>query len=235
MTLPNHTSINDKLAYQSGIPTRGRFVFELIVAFLLTRLPFISVPFKWFESYFHELSHGIATVVSGGVVSQIQLFPNGAGLCYSLGGNGVLIAFSGYLGAAIWGYLIFLLATWRDGIRFTLSFLAMTILASVVLWSRDLLTIIILLCLAGLILLPLKLKNSRPLNSLLRILGLMIILNAMASPMVLFGLAGQGDAVALASMTWIPAWIWVVLWLAFSCFMLWLSWRKVDSTKGNIK
>ena len=226
---------NNLLTQSCGIPSRGRFVLELIAAFLLTRLPYISVPFKWFESYFHELSHGLATLFTGGIVSHIELFPNGAGLCYSQGGNAVLIAFSGYLGAAVWGYLIFLLATWRNGIRFTLSILALTILASVVLWARDLLTIAILLCLSGLILLPLKLKNSRPLNSLLRILGLMIILNAMASPMVLFGLAGQGDAVALAQMTWIPAWCWVVIWLAVSCCMLWLSWQKVDSTKGSIK
>ncbi|UCX04631.1 M50 family metallopeptidase [Shewanella glacialimarina] len=232
MTHFNHNSLS---ASSSGIPSRGRFVLELIVAFLLTRLPFISVPFKWFESYFHELSHGIATIMSGGVVSSIQLFPNGAGLCYSQGGNAIFIAFAGYLGAALWGYLIFLLATWRDGIRFTLSLLAFTILASIILWARDLLSIAILLCLTGLILLPLKLKNSRPLNSLLRILGLMIILNAMASPMVLFGLAGQGDAAALAQMTWIPAWIWVVIWLVVSCGMLWLSWQKVDSIKRNVK
>ena len=227
---PSHQSI-----FSSGTPSRGRFFLELIAAFLITRLPYINVPFKWFESYFHELSHGIATLMTGGIVSHIQLFPNGAGLCYSQGGNAVMIAFSGYFGAAIWGYLIFLLATWRDGIRITLSILALTILVSVILWARDLLTIAILLCLSGLILLPLKLKNSRPLNSLLRILGLMIILNAMASPMVLFGLAGQGDAVALAQMTWIPAWCWVVIWLAVSCGMLWLSWQKVDSTKGSIK
>jgi hypothetical protein len=86
-----------------------------------------------------------------------------------------------------------------------------------------------------LFLLPLKLKNSSLLNSLLRILGLMIILNAMASPMVLLGLSGQGDAVMLAKITWLPAWLWVMTWLAFSGFMLWRCWRKVDRKKGVSK
>ena len=63
----------------------------------------------------------------------------------------------------------------------------------------------------------------------------MIILNAMASPMVLLGLSGQGDAVMLAEMTWLPAWIWVITWLAFSGFMLLLCWRKVDRKKGVSK
>ena len=212
----------------SAIPSRSRFILELIIAFSLTRIPYLSVPFKWFETYFHELSHGIATILTGGSVSHIELFSNGAGLCYSQGGISIIIAYAGYFGAALWGYLIFLLATWKAGIRLTLSFLAITVVASLILWARDLLTIAILISLTILILLPLKLNKSSILNTLLRILGLMIILNAMASPMVLLGLSNQGDAVMLASLTWLPAWFWVMTWLAFSAFMLWQSWKKVS-------
>ncbi|MGX9461519.1 M50 family metallopeptidase [Shewanella sp. A14] len=216
----------------SATPSRGRFMIELLLAFLLTRLAYISIPFKWFESYFHELSHGIATILTGGSVSHIQLFPNGAGLCFSQGGSSILIAYAGYFGAAIWGYAIFLMATQKQTIRFTLSLLGITVAASLLFWARDVLTIIILSVLIILFLLPLKLKNSSLLNTLLRILGLMIILNAMASPMVLLGLNGQGDAVMLAQLTWIPAWLWVMTWLVFSGFMLLLCWRKVDQKKG---
>ncbi|MBR9727087.1 M50 family metallopeptidase [Shewanella intestini] len=218
--------------HTSAVPSRSRFVIELFIAFLITKLPVISIPFKWFESFFHEISHGIATILTGGFVSSIQLFPNGAGLCTSHGGVAIIISFSGYLGAALWGYLIFLLATWQQGIKFTLSLLAATVLGALVFWARDLLTIVILLFLAVLFLLPLKVKKSRFLNSLLRTLGIMIMLNAMASPMVLFGLNGQGDAAMLASLTWIPAWIWVCIWLAISVMMLWFSWMKVN-VKGE--
>ncbi|WP_394130003.1 M50 family metallopeptidase [Shewanella maritima] len=216
----------------TAVPSRSRFVIELFIAFLITKLPIVNIPFKWFESYFHEISHGIATVITGGVVQSIKLFPNGAGLCFSQGGNAIIIAFSGYIGAALWGYLIFLLATWQKGIRFTLSILGATVMCSIVFWARDLLTITILIFLAIFILLPLKLNNSSLLNSLLRILGLMIILNAMASPLVLFGFVRGGDAAMLAQLTWLPAWIWVCIWLAFSGLMLWLSWLKVNVNKG---
>ncbi|MFS1423186.1 M50 family metallopeptidase [Shewanella sp. 10N.286.48.B5] len=223
-----HDALPNKL---SAIPSKGRFFLELLFAFLITKLPFISIPFKWFESYFHEISHGIAAILSGGIVTKIQLFPNGAGLCFTQGGFAPLITFSGYPGAALWGYMIFLLATWRAGIRFTLGILGITVIGSLILWARDLLTIGILISLAVVFLLPLKFDHNALLNSLLRVMGLMIVLNAMASPTVLFRVVGQGDAAKLSQLTWIPAWIWVIMWLIFSCFMLWMCWKRVDDKK----
>ncbi|WP_394147083.1 M50 family metallopeptidase [Shewanella atlantica] len=213
----------------SGAPGRSRFLIELVFALVITRLPYISVPFKWLESYFHELSHGLATLLTGGVVSHIQLFPNGAGLCFSQGGAPVVIGFSGYLGAALWGYLIFILATWPKGIRLSFALLGSAVVITTLMWGRDPLTITILACLAVLFLLPLKLSHNRFLGSALRVMALMIMLNALASPTVLFGLSGKGDAAMLASQTWIPAWIWVMTWLAISAVMLLLCWRRVDS------
>ncbi|MBW8183948.1 M50 family metallopeptidase [Shewanella nanhaiensis] len=213
---------------RSGAPSRGRFFFELMFAFLITRLPYISVPFKWLESYFHEISHGLASLLTGGSVSHIQLFPNGAGLCFTQGGWPIAIGFSGYFGAALWGYLIFILATWPKGIRVSFAFLGSAVVLTALLWGRDLLTISILACLAVLFLLPLKLNNNRFMDSGLRIMALMIMLNALASPTVLLGLSGKGDASMLASQTWIPAWVWVFVWLVISALMIFLCWRRVD-------
>lgn len=208
-------------------PTKLSFFLELLFAVIITHIPFISIPFKWFETYFHEISHGLATLITGGSISHIQLLANGAGFCYSLGGNAVVIAFSGYFGAALWGYLLYLMATQRRFVRFTLVCLLVALVASLLLWARDVLTILILISLIGIILLPLKLKNSRPLTLLLRILALVVIVNAMGSPLVLLGLAGQGDAVMLSELTWIPAIIWVAIWIALSCSMLWLCFKQV--------
>jgi len=214
--------------HRTGAPSRGRFFFEIMLAFMMTRLPFISVPFKWLESYFHELSHGLASLLTGGSVSHIQLFPNGAGLCFTQGGWPVVIGFSGYFGAALWGYLIFILATWPKGIRVSFAFLGSAVVLTTLLWGRDLLTISILIFLAVLFLLPLKLNKNRFMSSGLRVMALMIMLNALASPTVLLGLNGQGDASMLASQTWVPAWIWVFIWLAISAWMIFMCWRRVD-------
>ena len=224
------TQINQAV---TGAPSRGRFLVELLIALLITRLPFISVPFKWLESYFHELSHGLATLLTGGAVRHIQLFPNGAGLCFSQGGWPVVIGFSGYFGAALWGYLIFILATWPKGIRVSFALLGGAVVLTTLLWGRDLLTISILASLAVLFLLPLKLNKNRFMGSGLRIMALMIMLNALASPTVLLGLNGKGDAAMLAGATWIPAWIWVFIWLGFSALMIFLCWQRVDRAASN--
>ncbi len=104
-----------KPSHSLPLPGRGLFLLELLLALMLTHLPYVSVPFKWLESYFHELSHALATLLSGGIVNHIQLFPNGAGFCFSQGGWPLLIGFSGYLGAAFWGCLLYHLATWPRG------------------------------------------------------------------------------------------------------------------------
>lgn len=212
----------------AGLPSRGLFIIELMLALLITRIPYLSVPFKWLESYFHELSHGIATVLSGGIVSHIQLFPNGAGLCFSQGGSPIMIGFAGYFGAACWGYIIYMLATWPRGIRVSFAFLGALVVLSGVLWGRDLLTIAILVVLTVVLLLPLKLSKNKILTQFLRIIGLMVMLNALASPTVLLGLNGQGDAVLLAQHSWVPAWIWVGIWLVCSACALFFAWRRID-------
>ena len=210
-------------------PSKAQFITELVLALVLTRLPFVNVPFAWLETFFHEFSHGLATLFTGGMVSHIELFPNGAGLCYSQGGWGVAIGFAGYFGAALWGYLLFNLATWTKGIRLSFALLSGLVMVTIVFWARDILTMAIMGTLAVLFLLPLKLSHSRVLTSVLRIVALMVLLNALSSPTVLFGMQGRGDAAMLASATWVPAWVWVMTWLAISAGLLYQCWKRVVS------
>ncbi|MBO2591214.1 M50 family metallopeptidase [Shewanella algae] len=214
------------------LPGRGQFLLELLLALMLTHLPYVSVPFKWLESYFHELSHALATLLSGGIVSHIQLFPSGAGFCFSQGGWPLLIGFSGYLGAAFWGCLLYHLATWPRGIRISFAFIGALVLLTILLWGRDVLTLSILISLSVLFLLPLKFGGNRLLSGSLRLVALMVMLNALASPAVLLGLDDRGDAVLLAEYSWVPAFVWVLLWFASGLLALLLCWRRIDG-KSN--
>ncbi|MCD8475334.1 MAG: M50 family metallopeptidase [Shewanella fodinae] len=219
----------------SLIPGKAQFFVELILALVLSRLPYVSLPFHWLESYFHELSHAIAAVISGGVVSQIRLFPDGSGLCFSQGGWPVLVGFSGYTGAALWGTLLFfhvlsatryspkLSGSWAGGIT------------DVGIVGRDLLSIAIMLSLSVLFLLPLKLTYSTLLRGSLRLVAMIVMLNALASPAVLLGLGQRGDAALLAQMTLIPAVIWVALWFAVGLGALYLCWRVVANQSAKAK
>ncbi|MBV7314412.1 M50 family metallopeptidase [Shewanella sp. NIFS-20-20] len=208
--------------------SRSRFVGELLVAILLARMPVISLPFNWLESYFHEISHALMTVITGGEVSHLELLSNGAGYCYSVGGWPVLIGMSGYLGASLWGYLLYSLTQWPRGIRVSYTLLAFIIALSTLLWARDGLTMLILLCISAVFLLPLRFASASWLLTLLRVIGLVVMLNAILSPLVLLQVSAQGDGQLLAELTWVPSLVWVGLWCSVSVCCVYLCWHRID-------
>lgn len=104
------------MSYKSTEHTKSlwqkhHFFILLITAILIKQLPLVSIPFNWLESYFHEISHGIAAMVTGGKILRIQLFANGAGLCTTQGGIALVVSFFGYAGATLWGWTIYKLSS----------------------------------------------------------------------------------------------------------------------------
>lgn len=189
------------------------------MALIILQLPVISIPFKWLESYFHEISHGLTALLTGGSIVQIQLFPNGAGLCTTRGGSTFLISLMGYGGAILWGCLIFSIATIHRKIAQALSLLLVGLLAcSILLWVRDVLTLLIVLVLLALVLAQLKYSSEKYLQKLLQLTGLLVLLNSLMSPLYLLDGQARGDGAALAAITYIPEIIWVVIWFAAALF-----------------
>ena len=60
---------------------RLELVFYLVVSYLIGFLPFVGLPFLWLGTYFHELSHGVAALLSGGSIISLNLSVNGTGHC----------------------------------------------------------------------------------------------------------------------------------------------------------
>lgn len=187
--------------------------FLLIAAIIIRQIPIVSIPLNWLESYFHEISHGIAALVTGGEIMRIQLFANGAGLCTTRGGLSFLISFFGYAGATFWGWLLFKLANSHQRTAQVVSCLMIILLlASLAFWARDLLTIIILSSLAVMFVFTIKMRRLYTLQLLLKFFGLSILLNSLFSPTYLFDGRDLGDGAALAAMTMVPELVWVLLW-----------------------
>ncbi|TYK64435.1 M50 family metallopeptidase [Colwellia echini] len=187
--------------------------FLLLVAIVIRQIPIVSIPLNWLETYFHEISHGLAALITGGQIVRIELFPNGSGLCTTRGGLGFFITFFGYAGATVWGWMLFKLANSHQRTAQIISGLMIVLLlASIVLWARDLLTIIIISSLAVMFLFTIKVRSLSYLQLLLKFFGLSIILNSLVSPTYLFDGRALGDGSALASMTFLPEFIWVILW-----------------------
>jgi len=55
----------------------------------------------------HEISHGIAAIISSGKSTEINIDLNLGGKCITEGGNSFLIVSSGYLGSFLFGSIIF--------------------------------------------------------------------------------------------------------------------------------
>ena len=71
----------------------------------------VVYPIKLFVVLLHELSHGLAALITGGKIVRIDINANQGGVCYTAGGWQFLILSAGYLGSMLWGGLILILAS----------------------------------------------------------------------------------------------------------------------------
>lgn len=71
----------------------------------------ITYPVRLFVTFVHEVGHVLAALLSGGTVEGFTVSPNGSGVARVAGGNIALIAPAGYLGAALFGTVLFFLTS----------------------------------------------------------------------------------------------------------------------------
>lgn len=208
--MPENNTIN-----APSFTEKYRFWLIILSAALLLEIPIISLPLKWFESYFHEISHGLAAILTGGNIIKIQLFPNGAGLCTTQGGSRFVISFFGYAGAVFWGIIIYYFAAMHQRVAQIFSAIIIVLLLStIIFWVRDLLSFVIMAVLLAIILIKFKLQNLRYFQTLLQIIGAAILLNSIKSPWYLIDGRSLGDGATLANLTAIPEFVWVCIWFA---------------------
>ncbi|MCG3134019.1 MAG: hypothetical protein HMLKMBBP_01288 [Planctomycetes bacterium] len=81
-----------------------------IAVALLWRTP-VVYPLKVFVVTTHELSHGIAAVLTGGRIDRVEVTEGLGGLCVTSGGTPFVIASAGYLGSVAFGAAFLLLAS----------------------------------------------------------------------------------------------------------------------------
>ncbi|MBK7106226.1 MAG: M50 family metallopeptidase [Ignavibacteriae bacterium] len=88
------------------------FSFGIILSLVIISLflfdTFLLFPLKLFIIIFHEISHVLAGIISGGKINYLTFDLNLAGKTSIEGGNSIIIASAGYLGSLIFGSLLFL-------------------------------------------------------------------------------------------------------------------------------
>ncbi len=98
----------------------------ICAVFYLWTSPVIQ-PVKVMVVLFHELSHGLAALLSGGEVLQIAVTADEGGCCESQGGIPALIVSAGYMGSMFFGGLVLYLSKFRGFVRFVYVLLAATL------------------------------------------------------------------------------------------------------------
>ncbi|MBL1277655.1 MAG: M50 family metallopeptidase [Ectothiorhodospiraceae bacterium] len=208
-----------------------RFVALFVLAFVVSYIPLVKLPFMWVQTFFHEISHGLMAVVTGGMIERIEIHLVGSGVCFTRGGNDFLISFAGYAGAAVWGSLLVLTVVHAGQRRahFVAGFLALFVLMSGVLWARDLITIPILAVITGLCVLAYRYGARKPVEYFMQFMGAYVILDALKSPLYLIDGRSLGDGAALAEITLLPEIAWVGIWEVFALLCVWLLWRALPA------
>jgi hypothetical protein len=219
--------IRQETPFQLELALNDHLVFWLMLGavLLISRTP-LRHPFKWQETFFHELSHGLAAILTFGWISRIVLKLNGAGVCYTRGGFSIVILLAGYLGAAFFGGLLYL-AGWMYGeqqsatlMLFLLIFYGLITLFFV----RDITTIFIMASMGGAIWLALQLPQFDLLPLWLQFSGMYVMVSAIQSPLHLIDGEHHGDGAMLADRLFLPEIFWIALWFCASCFVLFLAW-----------
>lgn len=210
---------------RTGLSRRGElylFAAMLVAALILSAVPVVRWPFSWMQTFFHEISHGLTAIATGGRIVAIELDWNGAGRCTTQGGIRLFVAFAGYAGAALWGGLIYAMvdhASPKSANRIAMA-LAGLIVLTAALWARDLTTWAIL----TIILAPfalILLTRDRPIeNYVVQFCGLYILVDAIRTPTYLIDGRDRGDGATLQALTWLPELFWVLTWLAIGALTL---------------
>ena len=209
---------------KSAFKINSTFLIELTLALVVKAIPLVHLPLSWFQTFFHEFSHGLAALVSGGRIHSIEIAFDTSGICYTSGGVLPLVLFSGYTGSALWGALIYLSVSAKHAKAIALS-LALLVGTVGLFWVRDWVTPWILLSITALFLLAYRYGNNIWTHRFVAFVGLYVLLESLRAPFHLLDGKHIGDGSELADLTYLPEFFWILLWASIAASLLLFLYR----------
>ncbi len=202
-------------------PRRLVLPLALAAATLLLWGTPVVYPFRLFVVFLHEISHGIAAVLTGGQIVSIAMSDTG-GVCFTRGGWRLLILNAGYLGSLLWGALFLVLGARHTRARSVIAVVGVFTLLITLVYVRTWFGFLYGLA-AGVVLVAVAAKLAPVVSeTLLAAIGATSVLYAIwdVAADVLIVHSGQSDASALARLTLVPAIVWGAAWIVISAFVL---------------
>ena len=203
--------------------------------FALWQTP-VVVPLKILIVFLHELSHALATWLTGGSVEQISLSPQQGGFAITRGGNLFAILTAGYLGSLVMGAALLFVALRSEADRAVTALLGAVMLLVTLLYVRDLFAAGFCI-LAGAALLAMARFLGHSANDMaLRVIGLssLIYLPYDIFDDTIARSTQRSDAYMLAEAFGGTAMIWGGIWLVVSVVVILWCLRSILGQSSNI-
>lgn len=204
-----------------------------LVSVLLWRLPAVGwllFPFQLFNTFVHELSHGVAAIATGGSFRRFVVNPDLSGTAWSAGGVRWVVGSAGYVGSALFGGLLTILSARGVPARSVLFWLGVILGGTSLLFVRNLFGVTAGLLIAAALGLAGRRLPKLWADSLLLLLAVQMMLNALDSLLDLVQASTAApdavtDAQIMAMLTGVPAVVWALLWSGIAITILWQSLR----------
>ena len=190
----------------------------LVIMFLWSTV--LVYPLKVLVVFFHELSHGLAAILTGGSIVEIAMVAEEGGHCVTAGGNNFIITSAGYLGSLVWGAAILITASRTKYDRQILTGLGVLMIAVAVIYVRPLMGFgFVFSAVSGAAMIVVaRLLGGRVSDILLRLIGLTscmyVVLDIKSD--VLDRPELKSDAWHLSQTVGLPVWFWGFLWIAIA-------------------
>ncbi len=204
--------------------------------FALWQTPFV-IPLKILIVFFHEVSHAIATVLTGGDVVRLSISADQGGLVLSRGGNRFTTLSAGYLGSLLIGIGLLLAAARSNADRAIMAGCGIVTLVIAGLYVRELFALTFTIGAGVVMLLIARFLGHAANDMVLRVIGLTSVIYV---PFDIFSdtIARselRSDARMLAEEFGGTTIMWGSIWLVISLIVIGWCLRYGLGRSSNIK
>lgn len=199
------------------------FLVIAIITQVIWLTPFLY-PLKILVVFIHETFHALVTVLTGGRVVSMIVTPWQSGYVQSIGGSTFLITSAGYIGSALFGGLLLILSVRDEYASSIFGGLALLFGMATLGFVRNFFGLIFGLSATA----AFSFLYWKPFP------GAHYIIDTLAVTSTLYALydltdflsGTRTDAVILAEITYIPAFMWALLWSAVSLVIVYIAGKR---------
>lgn len=216
--------------------------------FLITALLYalwntdVAWPLRMLVVLFHELSHGLAAILTGGEVVALELSRYEGGVAWTRGGSYFWIASAGYLGSLLIGVALFVGAVRTRADKAILTGCGVLILLATALYIREGFTVVFCTATGGAMIAVSLALPARYADLLLRVIGLSsmlyvpwdIYVDTIKSCPNCTPSAYGSDAANIAGYSFGTEAMWGWIWLAIALAVIAVSLRFGLGSNSNI-